>query len=115
MTCRVEATVPILFEDGRVVVNVNGQDLDLMKLDTAQEMKTALWAIASDQMFRMASVQPEPPAKLDAVQMGTDLSGDYADQIRKSFQDQADQAQERLRKLTQQNESALKAPSIPGV
>ena len=102
MAYQVESDVRLVFKDGQCFVELNGKWVDLMKLDRVSEIKTVLWAIASETLSK-----PSPPSvttTAEPVQTGPDLDG-YAEQIRKSFQDQADQAQERLTKLTSPHES----------
>ena len=104
MPIQVESDVKFVFKDGQCFVQLNGQWIDLMKLDNISEMRTVLVAIASEAVSRSLA-EPPPAASAEPVQTGPDLGG-YAEQIRKSFQDQADKAQERLNDLTSLNQSA---------
>lgn len=98
---RVEADIHVTFRDGQILVPLNGQQIDLMKLDSVAEVHTVMWSMASRELEKqmvagrpaVSSTVPMPP------QEGPDLSG-YAEEIRKSFQGQADKAQERLHELT---------------
>lgn len=106
MSYQVESDVKLVFKDGQCFTMLSGKWIDLFKLDNVAEIRTVLLAIASETVSSPVKGASMPSAE-PVVQTGPDLDG-YAEQIRKSFQDQADKAQERLEKLTNPNESPTK-------
>ena len=106
MPYQIESDIKLVFRDGQALTQLNGQWIDLLKLDTIGEVKTVLFAIASETLSK-SMAEPMPTTSAQPVTEGPDLGG-YAEQIRQSFQDQADKAQERLNDLANLHESATK-------
>jgi len=99
-----------VFQNGQVIVTVNGQQFDLMAVQSMEDMRVILSAISLDVMTSaMAQLMAPPIAEeSDTVDMPpspeTNMEG-YAEQIRQSFQDQATKSQERLQELASLHEN----------
>jgi len=104
-------SIPAVFENGKVVITVNGGQIDLMAVESMEDMRVVLSALSFEAMTRAMSQAMAPPPKEEpeSVELppnpDMDIEG-YAEKIRQSFQDQATKAQERLNDLASLNESA---------
>ena len=111
MEYKTTGSIPATFENGKVMVTVSGNQLDLMAVPTMDDMRVILSAVSMEAMAAAMAIAMTPPAPEDPSQVDMPAVPDisiegYADQIRQSFQDQATKSQERLQELANLNESA---------
>lgn len=97
MQYETEGSIPAVFKNGRVLVEVAGNTLDLMEVPSMEDMRVVLTALTVDAVTKSLTTGIQPPKTPveQKIDQGPDLEG-YADKIRQSFQEQVDKSQERL-------------------
>jgi hypothetical protein len=98
MNYKVETSVPLTFENGKVLMPLAGQVIDLMKLDTVAEFREVLKAVAQSTIGAIATAPaaetPQQPVT------GPDFSA-AAEKLRQQFQELSDRADQKLAQYAQ--------------
>lgn len=93
---RIETDVHFTFENGQILCKINGQTIDLMKLDTVQEVRVAFFGMATEALGNMVSAS-HTANNADLLKSSPELSLTDVQQLGETFQQQYNEAKDKLR------------------